>query len=122
MFEIHRGLSPDILRQIFVAKIRLYNHCTNNTLERQQVYSVYHGTESLSVLRPKISNLVPLELKQLEILEVFTLKIKKWIPFECSCRLCRTYIQKLGSSSKTDHDHCYYHFYHLRCLYDNIYK
>ena len=96
MFKTHRGLSPDILREIFVPKISLYNLRRKNTFERRQVHSVYHGTESLSFLGPKIWDLVPLELKQLESLEVFKLKIKKWIPFECPCRLCRTYIQQVG--------------------------
>ena len=96
MFKIHWGLSPDIVREIIVPKISLYDLRRNNTFERRQVHSVYHGTESLSVLGPKIRDLVPLELKQLESLEVFKLKIKKWIPFECPCRLCRTYIQQVG--------------------------
>ena len=95
MFKIHRDLSPDILREIFVPKISLYNLRRNNTFERPQVHSVYHGTELLSFLGPKIWDLVPLELKQLESLEVFKLKIKKWILFECPCRLCRTYIQQV---------------------------
>ena len=88
MFKIHRGMSPDILREIFVPKISSYNLHKNNTFERCQVHSVYHGTESLSFLGPKIWDLVPLDFKQLESLEVFKLKIKKWIPFECPCRLC----------------------------------
>ena len=96
MFKIHRGLSPDILREIFVPKINLYNLRRNNTFERPQVHSVYHGTESLSFVGPKIWDLVPLELKQLESLEVFKLEIKKWIPFKCRGRLCRTYIQQVG--------------------------
>ena len=96
MFKIHRGLSPDILREIFVAKINLHNLRRNNNFERRQVHSVYHGTESLSFLGPKNWDLVPLELKQLESLEVFKLKIKKWIPFECPCRLCQTYLQQFG--------------------------
>ena len=54
MFKIHRGLSPDILREIFVPKISSYNLPRNNTLERCHVHSVYHGTESLSFLSPKI--------------------------------------------------------------------
>ena len=64
----------------------------NNTFERRHVHSAYHGTESLSFLGPEIWDLVPLELKQLESLEVFKLKIKKSIPFECPSTLCRTYI------------------------------
>ena len=89
-------MSPDILREIFVPKISLYNLRRNNTFERCQVHSVYHSTESLSFVGPKIWDLVPVELKQLESLEVFKLKIKKWIPFECPCRLCRTYMQQVG--------------------------
>ena len=96
MFKIHRLLSPDILREIFGPKISLYNLRRNNTFERRQVHSVYHGTESLSFLRPKLWDLVPLELKQLGSLEVFKLKIKKCIPFECPCRLCQTYMQQVG--------------------------
>ena len=68
----------------------------NNTFERREIHSAYYGTESLSLLGPKILDLVPLELKQLESLEVFKLKIKKWIPFECLGILCRTYIQQAG--------------------------
>ena len=96
MFKIHKGMSPDILREIFVPKISFYNLHGNNTFERCQVHSVYHGTESLSFLGPKIWDLVPLELKQLESLEIFKLKIKKWIPFECPCKLCRSYLQQVG--------------------------
>ena len=90
MFKIQRDLSPDILREIFVPKISLHNLRRNNTFERRQVHSVYHGTELLSFLCPKSWDLVPLELKQLESLEVFKLKIKKWIPFES------LYIQQVG--------------------------
>ena len=64
MFKIHRGLSPDILREIFVPKISLYNLRRRNVFERPQVHSGYHGTESLSILCPKIWDLVPLQLKQ----------------------------------------------------------
>ena len=63
MFKIHRGLSPDIPREIFVPKIGLYNFRRNNTFERRHVHYVYHGTESLSFLGPQILDLVPLERK-----------------------------------------------------------
>ena len=96
IFKVQRDLSPDILREIFEPKISFYNLRSNNTFERRQVHSVYDGTELLSFLDPKIWDLLPLELKQLESLEVFKLKIKKWIPFECPCRLCRTYTKQVG--------------------------
>ena len=46
---------------------------------------------SLSYLGPKIRDLLPLEPKRLEILEIFKLKIKNWTPFECPYGLCRLY-------------------------------
>ena len=93
MFKILRGLSPDILREVFFPKISFYNLRRNNAFEIRQFHSAYHDTELPSILGPKIWDLVLLELKQLECLEVLKLKIKKWIPFDCPCRLCRTYIQ-----------------------------
>ena len=53
-FKIHRDLSPEILRETFVSKTSLYNLRRNDTYEKRKVHSVYHGTESLLFLRPKI--------------------------------------------------------------------
>ena len=66
MFKIHRGLSPEILRETFVSKTNSYNLRRNDTFEKRQVHSVYCGTESLPFLGPKIRDLVPVELKQSE--------------------------------------------------------
>ena len=96
MFKIHRGLSPEILKETFVSKTSSYNLRRNNTFEKRKVHSVYHGTESLSFLGPKIWDLVPVELKQSETLYSFKLKIKNWVLFECPCRICTTYIQQVG--------------------------
>ena len=49
------------------------------------MHPVYHGTESLSFLGPKISDLVPVEVKQSETLYSFKLKIKNRVPIECPC-------------------------------------
>ena len=92
-FKIHRGLPPEIARETFVFKTSSYNLRRNDTFEKRQMHSPYHGTESLSFLGPKIWDLVPVELKQSESLDYFKLKIKNWVPFKCVCRLCKTYIQ-----------------------------
>ena len=54
MFKTHRGLSPEILRETFMSKTGSYNLRKNNSFEKRKVHSVYHGTESLSFLGPKI--------------------------------------------------------------------
>ena len=59
--------------------------------------NLYHGTESLSNLGPRIWNLVPDKLKQLvDIIDAFKKEIKKWKPENCPCRLCKTYIPHFG--------------------------
>ena len=58
------------------------------------VRSVYHGTESY--LAPKIWELVPESIKSAESLSVFKIRIKKWKPENCPCRLCRSYIPQVG--------------------------
>ena len=62
MFKIHRGLSPEILRETFLSKTSLYNLRRNDNIERDYVHPVYHGTELLSLLGPKISTSSPEQL------------------------------------------------------------
>ena len=122
MFKLHRGLSPEILGETFVSKTSSYNLRRNDTFEKRKVHSVYHGTESLSFLGPKLWDLVPVELKQSETLYSFKLKIKNCVLFECPCRICKAYIQQVGflkgSMINYVRCYCYYHFYNLGyCCY-----
>ena len=73
IFKIHKGLSPENLRETFVSKTSSYNLRRNDTFENPKVHSVHHGTESLSSLGPKIWDLVPVELKESENKELGTL-------------------------------------------------
>ena len=86
MFKIHGRLSPEILGK-FTSKTSSYNLPRNDTFEKRQVHFVYHGTESLSPLDPKIWDLVPVELEQSDSLE---LKVKNWVPFKCPFNFLKT--------------------------------
>ena len=48
LFKIHRGLSPEILRETFVSETSSYHLRKNDTFEKLQVHSVYHSIESLT--------------------------------------------------------------------------
>ena len=52
MFKIHRGFSPEILRETFVSKRSSFNLRRNDTFEKRPVDSLYHRTESFSFLGP----------------------------------------------------------------------
>ena len=68
----------------------------NNSLERRRVNYIWHSTESVSYLGPKIWDLVPNEIKESESLNAFKFKIKRWIPEECPCRICKIYLGQVG--------------------------
>ena len=58
--------------------------------------TVMYGTETVSYLGPKIWKSVPADIKNAENLVTFKQKIKSWVPENCPCRLCKTYIQGVG--------------------------
>ena len=47
--------------------------------------------QNLGNLGAKIWNLVPAHMKDLKALSIFKNQIKKWIPKDCLCRLCKVY-------------------------------
>lgn len=47
------------------------------------------GREILPYLGLKIWDLIPNEIKQIETLKSFEMKIKKWIPQNRPCRQCK---------------------------------
>ena len=65
-------------------------------LIRVNVHSTQYGTESIGYLRAKIWDLVPVHMKDLKTLSTFKNQIKKWIPKDCPCRLCKVYEAQVG--------------------------
>ena len=55
-----------------------------------------YGIQSLGYLGPKIWNIVPKELRQIDTIEKFKIDIKKWNPKGCPCKLCKTYLYGVG--------------------------
>ena len=95
-FKVYKNLSPAIIVNLFHVRQNDYNLIHDSYFAIPNVKSVYHGTESLSNLGPKIWNLVPHKLKQLVDIHAFKKEIKKWKPNICPCRLCKTYIPYVG--------------------------
>ena len=44
----------------------------------------------------KVWRLVLLEIRNSESVEIFKTKIRNWEPKDCSCYLCKTYVNNLG--------------------------
>ena len=97
MFKIKNDLSPEIMTELFEQRNEHHYNLRNNVhFITPQIRTVYHGSESISFLGPKIWNILPDRLQNATSLEAFKIQIKKWKPQNCSCRLCRVYVQNVG--------------------------
>ena len=67
-------MAPEILNEIFQNRTSSYNLWKNSNFYFRKVHSVYHGTESLSFLGPKVLELVPEDVKQSQSLDIFKSK------------------------------------------------
>ena len=65
-------------------------------LSRVNMHSTQYGKESIGNHGTKIWNLVPAYMKDLKTRSTFKNQIKKWIPKDCPCRLCKVYVTQVG--------------------------
>ena len=97
MFRFYNGLSPPLMINMFKLKAEnSYNLRQVSEFSRPMVKSVFHGTESISYLGPKIWDILPEKLKNIDNLEHFKKEIKTWKPDNCPCRLCKVYIESVA--------------------------
>ena len=80
-FKVLHDVSPPLLNEVFGKRNCNYNSRGNNFLNRRRVNSVRYGRESVSFLTPKFWNAKCIQIKN-----------KNWVPQECPCRLCKTYV------------------------------
>ena len=91
------GEPPPLINNIFKLKAENpYNLRQVSEFSRPMVKSVYHGTESISYLGPKIWDILPEKPKNIDNLEHFKKEIKTWKPDNCPCGLCKVYIESVG--------------------------
>ena len=96
MFKVSNNYANSLMSNIFDKKNNVYDIRNPSEFVRPNVRSVFNGTKSISFVGPKIWDIVPSELEQLETLNAFKREIKKWKSVNCPCRLCRPYIQNVG--------------------------
>ena len=97
MFKVANGMSPVIMNEIFqLIEESHYNLRYTSNFVIPPIHSVYHGSESTSYLGPKIWELIPPVIRQIESFKRFKKKIKKWKPTNCPCRICKSYLPSKG--------------------------
>ena len=97
--EIYKALhnpSNSLMSDLFRIKTSKYNLRRSGTLVSKSAKTLHFGTETISYLAPKIWELIPEDIKNCKTLNSFKQQIQIWIPSECPCRLCKTYVENLG--------------------------
>ena len=97
IYKVKNELAPTITANIFdTMPENHYNLRNFNDFRIPFARTVYHGTECISYLGPKIRDIVPIELNSLESLNSFKKSIRKWSPDNCPCRLYKRYLDGIG--------------------------
>ena len=94
MFKVKNDICPEIMKSLFHIN-------TNQKVKKDffgpNVRTEYRGKQSLRYFGPLVWDYMLLEeLKAITTIEKFKTEVKKWLPENCSCRLCKTYISQIG--------------------------
>ena len=94
MFKMIKGIGPEIMRTLF--NINDNDRC-NKSFVTPNVSSEYNGKSSIRYFGPLVwDTMLPDSLKSIQNLEKFKTEVKKWVPKDCPCRLCKEYVAGLG--------------------------
>jgi len=97
MYKVKKEIAPAITANVFSRMPENHYNLRHRTdFITPFARTVFHGTESISYLGPKIWDIVPSELKEAQSLNSFKKSIKKWTPDTCPCRLCKRYVSGVG--------------------------
>ena len=96
IFKTKNSLNPLIMEDVLNFKNLAYNFRNAETPNRSNVSSVKYGTGTITSLGAKIWKILPNDYNELTSLSTFKSKFKNWEAHKCPCRLCKTYIQRVG--------------------------
>ena len=97
------GKAPAFMNNIFAKNENTFTENVSSNRRSKSIFynpsnpkTVKNGLETLRCIGPKIWDIVPSDIKNSISLSVFKAKIKKWIPHNCPCRLCKVFVPQLG--------------------------
>ena len=96
LFKVKKGIANPILYDIFPLRPIDYNLRSQTGFSVSSVNTTHFDLNSLQYFASKVWNMVPLELKNLNYIEIFKFEIRKWEPMQCECTLCLPYMHSIG--------------------------
>ena len=89
IFKSKNKLSPGIMNNAFEFKEPHYSLRKATSFCSRNVKTVLYGTESISVLAPKIWKLVLSEIRNYQSFYQFKKEVSTWTTTNCPCCLCK---------------------------------
>ena len=119
IYKSQAGLTPPIMSDLFVTSENNYNLRNFQELESSLRWTVKFGTESISCRGPQIWNPISERLRTLETLNKFKKEIKSWKCDACPCRMCKTYIRRVGfiSTKNCNIFSLWHHYFNTSCFF-----
>ena len=96
MYKIYHDILTTIINEIFTLRHQnQYNLRCWTHFDVPKVRTVNHGSDSARYLCPKIWEILPAHIKELDTIYKFKIAIKKWKPESRRNSLCKVYLQNI---------------------------
>ena len=89
------NLAPETMKEVFDNVEGPYALGNKLKLKSRKIQSLRYSIETASFVDARVWNSLPIDFKQSKSLELFKPKIKNWIPENCPCKLCKSYLQRI---------------------------
>lgn len=96
MYKIYHNIAPPIMDSMFQRRHKNYNLRNFQEFFTEKKRTVASGLETISYRSPQLWSLLPENLKVINTLNQFKIEVRKWICYDCPCRLCKVYVANLG--------------------------
>ena len=103
MYKVFNGIATAFMSNIFGKHLNADTENLSANTRSATSFDNHHnpntvkyGLETLRSIGPKIWGMILVALKNTTSLSLFKVRIKKWVPPNCPCRLCKTFVPQLG--------------------------
>ena len=96
IFKTKENINSPFMKEIFRERTITYNLRNNNEFMLPTAETETFGTETIKYRGQRHWLSLPQHIKNVQPINEFENKIKSWNGDECTCILCRTFIQQLG--------------------------
>ena len=93
VYKYIRGLSAEIMNEVFSVRANIYNTQQFNVFETHVPTSNRYGLNSIPYKANQLWNLLPKNHKSSPSLTLFKNEIKFWQCFNCPCNKCKNYVR-----------------------------